>query len=78
MPAETARTRPAGVTEIEIWAKYAEAGEVQVYATARTGFAEASVEKTAAWRLHCAGAVILTQRREADRSISYLATRSRF
>ena len=72
-----AKTRPA-VAEIEVWARYAKAGEVHVYATTKTGFAEGSAEKTAARKLCEAAAVTLTQRREADRSISYLATRSRF
>jgi hypothetical protein len=76
MSSETARTRSVA-SKIETWAENAQPGDVRVYAKSRTGFAEASADKVAAWKLHLAGAVILTQRREADRSISYLATRSR-
>lgn len=68
--------------EIEKWAIEAEPGEVRVYGSAADGWLrpsapELALEKAGAWRLHEGGAVLLTQRREDDGSLSYLATRSR-
>lgn len=74
----TTPKNPPAASRLQSWAENAQPGDVRVYAKSRTGFADASADKVAAWNLHLAGAVILTQRREADRSISYLATRSRF
>ena len=74
----TTSKNPPAADKLQLWAENAQPGDVRVYAKSRFGFADASPEKLAAWNLHLAGAVILTQRREADRSISYLATRSRF
>lgn len=74
--------RVVETAEIEKWAAEAEPGEVLVYGSASDGWLrpctpELALEKAGAWRLHEAGAVLLTQRREADGSLSYLATRSR-
>ena len=74
--------KPVEVAEIEKWARDAEPGEIRVYGVAADGWlrphtSELAREKAGAWRLHEAGAVLLTQRREDDGSLSYLATRSR-
>lgn len=74
--------KAAETSEIEKWAALAEPGEVRVYGVALDGWLKADTpeiarEKAGAWRLHLAGAALLSQRREAGGALSYLATRSR-
>ncbi len=65
------------MTPIERWAQAAAPGEAYVYATTNTGFADKSPDFRAAGRLEGAGLICLVQRREPDRSISYLAIRTK-
>ncbi len=65
------------MAKIEHWAQAAAPGETYTYATTDTGFADKSPDFRAASRLEIAGLVYLVQRREPDRSISYLAIRTK-